>query len=83
MEQTRLCLSCSGSLTNKRSDAKTCSGKCRCKVWRANKDKSVLVSFRMPIGLHTDLFLAAYARNQGINTYLNKVVSVHLANNHS
>lgn len=79
MEKVRLCLGCNGSLNNKRVDAKTCSGKCRCKIWRANKEKTVLVSFRMPTMQHTDLFLAAYACNQGINTYLNKVVSDHLA----
>ena len=81
MEHTpRLCLTCSAPLTYKRIDAKTCSGRCRSKVWRANKDKSVLVRFRMPMTLHTDLFLVAYARNQGINTYLNKVVADHLVN---
>lgn len=80
MEDARLCLVCQTPLTNKRIDAKTCSGRCRSKVWRANKDKSVLVSFRMPMTLHTNLFLVAYARNQGINTYLNKVVSDHLVN---
>ncbi len=80
MEDARLCLVCQTQLINKRIDAKTCSGRCRSKVWRANKDKSVLVSFRMPMTLHTDLFLVAYARNQGINTYLSKVVTDHLAN---
>lgn len=83
MKKVLLCLGCNGSLEHKRIDAKTCSGKCRCKIWRVNKEKSVLVSFRMPIVLHTDLFLAAHACNQGVNAYLNNVVSDHLTNNYS
>ncbi|KWV74297.1 hypothetical protein PFL603g_03211 [Pseudomonas fluorescens] len=80
MKNAKLCLSCRSPLTNKRSDAVTCSGKCRSKKWRALKEQSVLLTFRLPTSLHTDLFLVAYARNQGINTYLNKVVADHLSN---
>lgn len=82
VEQERLCLSCHTSLINKRSHAKTCSGACRSKVWRALKDQSALISFRLSTALHTDLFLAAYKGSQGINAYLTKVVSDHLAHAH-
>jgi len=82
MEYARLCLACQTPLTNKRSHAVTCSGKCRSKKWRALKEQSVLIPFRLPTSLHTDLFLAAYARNQGINTYLTRLVGDHLANAH-
>ena len=80
MKNARLCLGCQTPLTNRRSDAVTCSGKCRSKKWRTLKEQSVLIPFRLPTSLHTNLFLVAYARNQGINTYLSKVVTDHLAN---
>lgn len=80
MGQERLCMNCHAPLINKRSHAKTCSGKCRSKLWRALKEQSVLVPFRLSVVSHTDLFLVAYARNQSINTYLGKVVADHLAN---
>jgi len=76
----RVCLACQTPLTNKRSDAITCSGRCRSKKFRSLKEQSVLIPFRLHTSLHTDLFLAAYARNQGINTYLAKLVGDHLAN---
>lgn len=82
MEYARLCLVCQTPLTNKRSHAVTCSGKCRSMKWRALKEQSVLIPFRLPTSLHTDLFLAAYARDQGINTYLTRLVGDHLANAH-
>lgn len=79
MEHARLCLACHTQLKNKRIDAVTCSGKCRSKKWRIMKEKSVLIPFRLPTALHVDLFVAAYKGNQGINAYLTKVVSDHLA----
>lgn len=82
MEHARLCLACHAPLTNKRSDAKTCSGKCRSKKFRSLREHSVLISFRLHTSLHADLFLAAYARNQAINTYLTRLVGDHLANAH-
>lgn len=82
MEHAKLCLACRAPLTNKRSDAKTCSGKCRSKKWRSLKEQSVLIPFRLPTDLHIDLFLAAYKGNKEINAYLTKVVSDHLAHAH-
>lgn len=82
MEHAKLCLTCNAPLTNKRSHAVTCSGKCRSKKWRALKEQSVLIPFRLPTSLHVDLFLAAYKGNQGINTYLTKVVRDHLSHIH-
>lgn len=82
MEQTRCCLSCLAPLTNKRSDAVTCSGRCRSKKFRSLKEQSVLIPFRLPADLHVVLFLKAYKGNQGINAYLTKVVSDHLAHTH-
>lgn len=82
MPEQRTCLNCHTPLINKRSHAKVCSDKCRVKRWRALKEQSVLIQFRLPTSLHVDLFLAAYKRNQGINTYLTKVVSDHLTHIH-
>lgn len=81
MEHARLCLACHAPLTNKRIDAVTCSGKCRLKKWRALKEQSVLIPFRLSTSLHLDLFLAAYAANKGVNAYLTSLVSNHLTTN--
>lgn len=81
MGQNRLCLSCHLPLTNKRIDAVTCSGKCRSKKWRALKEQSVLIPFRLPTSVHLDLFLAAYAANKGVDAYLTSLVSNHLSSN--
>lgn len=78
MGQERLCMICHAPLINKRVHAKTCSGKCRSKLWRALKEQSVLVPFRLSVVSHTDLFLAAYAAKQSVDAYLNKLVSKHL-----
>ena len=82
MEHARLCLECGALLTNRRSDAKTCSGKCRSRKFRSLREQSVLVPFRLPTALHVDLLLAAYKGSQGINAYLTKVVSDYLAHTH-
>jgi len=77
----RTCANCRTPLFNKRSHAKTCSAKCRMKMWRAFKEDSVLCSFRCSLANHTNLFLSAYAAKQSVDTYLNKLVSNHLACN--
>lgn len=82
MEDARLCLVCQTPLINKRIDAKTCSGRCRSVKFRSLREQSVLIPFRLPTSLHIDLFLAAYKGNQGINTYLTKVVCDHLTHIH-
>lgn len=79
MPEERTCLNCHTPLINKRSHAKVCSDKCRVKRWRALKEQSVLIPFRMSVVDHTELFLKAYAAKQNLDTYLNKLVSNHLA----
>jgi len=81
MEHARLCLKCRAPLINKRSDAVTCSGKCRSQRWRALNEQSVLIPFRLSTSLHVGLFLAAYAADQGIDAYLTSLVSNHLTSN--
>lgn len=81
MSEERTCLNCHTPLINKRSHAKVCSGKCRVKRWRALKEQSVLVPFRMSVVNHTDLFLKAYAANLSMDIYLNRLVSNHLTCN--
>jgi len=78
MSEERTCLNCHTPLINKRSHAKVCSDKCRVKRWRALKEQSVLIPFRMSVVNHTDLFLKSYAANLSMDVYLNKLVSNHL-----
>ncbi len=79
MSEERTCLNCNTPLINRRSHAKVCSDKCRVKRWRALKEQSVLVPFRMSVVDHTELFLRAYAAKLSVDGYLNKLVSNHLA----
>lgn len=79
MPEKRTCLNCHAPLINKRSHAKVCSDNCRVKRWRALKEQSVLIPFRISVVNHTDLFLKAYAANLSIDVYLKKLVSNHLA----
>lgn len=81
MEQDRVCSNCHTPLINRRSHAKACSDKCRVKRWRALKEQSVLIPFRLSVANHTDLFLKAYAAKQSLDKYLNKLVSNHLTCN--
>jgi len=78
----RSCANCHTPLINKRSHAKYCSDRCRVKQWRAYREDSVHVSFRLPVAHHIDLFLAAYSVKQTVDTYLNKLVSNHLDKKH-
>lgn len=77
MEQPRLCKVCNNSINHRRCDATTCSSSCRGKLFRANKLNYVLVRFRVPNDLHTDLMINAFQAKKGVSQYLADMVKKH------
>lgn len=77
MEQPRLCKICNKSINYLRRDAITCSSSCRGKRYRANKLNYVLVRFRVPNDLYTDLMINAFQAKKGISQHLTDMVKKH------
>lgn len=74
MANTRTCCICNRLLQNRRRDAKTCSSSCRSKLFRSNRNQTVLVKFRVPQTTFTDLAIKAFSANQSIDEYLTQLV---------
>lgn len=70
----RTCSICNSSLSNKRSDAKTCSPSCRTKLFRSNQTSTVLVKVRIPLDTYTNLTIKAFKARAGIDDYLVRMV---------
>ncbi|MDH0640387.1 DUF2116 family Zn-ribbon domain-containing protein [Pseudomonas sp. GD03860] len=71
----RVCAVCSADISGKRSDALTCSDRCRAKQSRKNKQQSVLVSIRVPLLTYTNMVIAAMkAKSNGVNEHLKSIV---------
>lgn len=52
------CIVCETQLINRRQDSKTCGARCRTKLYRYNKNNSVLIKFRLPMDSYTNLVIA-------------------------
>ncbi|MET3675250.1 putative nucleic acid-binding Zn ribbon protein [Pseudomonas sp. UYEF17] len=74
MKNHRVCCICNKSLINRRRDSTTCSSSCRGKLFRSNKTKTVLVKFRVPNDIYTDIAINAFIAKQGIDQYLTGLV---------
>lgn len=74
MVRTRLCQMCSKSINHRRKDAITCGATCRGKLFRSNRLKTVLVNFRVPNAIYTDIVINAFKVNKSISEYLTGMV---------
>lgn len=71
----RVCAVCSADISGKRSDALTCSDRCRAKQSRKNKQQSVLVSVRVPLLTYSNMVIAAMkAKSNGVNEHLKSIM---------
>lgn len=74
---TRLCKICNTSINHRRCDAITCGTNCRGKLFRSNKLNSVLVNFRVPNEIYTNVTINAFKLNKSISEYLANMVVQH------
>lgn len=70
----RNCAVCHTDINTRRVDAITCSDKCRARLSRKRTQQSVLVRFRVPITIYTNLVASAFTTHQSINDYLMNLV---------
>jgi len=70
MEHSRLCGICNTDISHLRKHSKTCSNSCRSKLFRSNKLQSVLVNFRVPLDVYTNLAIDAFKSKKGISGLL-------------
>lgn len=71
----RACNVCGNDISEKRSDAMTCSDNCRAKKSRKLRAKSVLVKIRVPSLTYTNLVIAAMkSKSQGVNEHVRSLV---------
>ncbi|GEM_PF-2231221 len=74
MEQFRLCRICNTDISHLRKHATTCSNSCRSKLFRSNKLQSILVNFRVPLDVYTNLAIDAFTSKKGISGLLTGMV---------
>lgn len=75
MEKTRLCRICNTDISHLRKHSKTCSNSCRSKLFRSNKLQSVLVNFRVPLAIYTDMAIEAFTTKKGVSGLLSEMVA--------
>lgn len=72
------CVVCETQLINRRQDSKNCSNRCRTRLYRYNKEKSVLIRFRMPMKEYTNLVVALMTIGKGggktVNDYIKSLL---------
>lgn len=68
------CIICETPLINRRQDSKTCSSRCRTQLYRQNKENSVLVKFRLPLDLYTNLVIAVMSAGKGVGEHLQELL---------
>ncbi len=75
MENTRPCRICNTDISHLRKHAITCSNSCRSKLFRSNKLQSVLVNFRVPLSIYTDMAIEAFTSKKGVSGLLTEMVT--------